>query len=185
MANGIANSPAMYALYKAAGLLDSVAGGIAIPAISAMGTGVDLETTVADLMRVGALSGGILNSIGMMMGAGGNGGMTGAGMLRALGMSSGLNTVERGTGTGLRGAGGITTSSAGYIGNNNGGDVYNSTMADANDTVNPKTDEESESEDTDIKNKVINESVLKIYDLLTEVCSGSRKLHVDIDETFA
>ena len=73
MAAGIANSPAMYGLYKAAGMLDAVAGGIALPDIKVMGSGVNLQTTVADLMRVGAMSGGILGSIGTMVAAGGGG----------------------------------------------------------------------------------------------------------------
>lgn len=56
MAAGIANNPMLYATYKAAGLLDAVTGGIALPDIKVMGTGVNLQTTIADLMRVGAMS---------------------------------------------------------------------------------------------------------------------------------
>ena len=76
LAAGIANNPMLYATYKAAGLLDAVTGGIALPDIKVMGTGVNLQTTIADLMRVGAMSGSILSGIGGMITSGGNGGVS-------------------------------------------------------------------------------------------------------------
>ena len=45
-------------------MLEDLVGGIPIPFISAMGFGVDLETTVADLMKVGAMSAGIFSGLG-------------------------------------------------------------------------------------------------------------------------
>ena len=98
MAAGVANNPLLYATYKAAGLLDTVTGGIALPDIKVMGTGVNLQTTIADLMRVGAMSGSILSGIGSMVASGGNGD---------------LNTVSRGKGHGLRTTGGATVSESG------------------------------------------------------------------------
>ncbi len=63
----IGSNPVTYAIYKAGGLLDDVVGGIALPDIKFMGTGVNLQTSVADLMRVAALSGGIMSGIGSMI----------------------------------------------------------------------------------------------------------------------
>ena len=70
MAEGMASNPVLYAIYKSAGLLDSVVGGIALPDIKVLGTGANLQTTVADLMRVGAMSGGILAGVAKMIAAG-------------------------------------------------------------------------------------------------------------------
>lgn len=135
MAAGIANSPALYGIYKFAGLLDSTVGGIAIPAISVMGTMVDLETTVADLMRVGALSASFLKGIGQMAKAGSGGGISGRKMLTALGVS-GNNIVSRGIKTNLKGSGSYTVSESGSViaGNEDSSAVEDKTMADAADS---------------------------------------------------
>lgn len=86
LAGGMASNPVAYLTYKAASLLDSTVGGIAIPSLSVMGNSVDLETTVADLMRVGAMSGGILSGIGAMItNLGAGGGFNGKGIIDALG----------------------------------------------------------------------------------------------------
>lgn len=134
MSAGIANNPALYGLWKAASLLEDTVGGIAIPFISAMGFGIDLETTVADLMRVGALSGGILSSIGAMISAGSGGGLSGSGMLEAMGLNKGaISMLTRGTGSSVTRSGSSTSQST-FVGNSSGSDVYDSTMAGAEDT---------------------------------------------------
>ena len=105
-----------------ANLLEDTVGGIAIPYALAAGFGVDLETTVADLMQVEAFSGGILSSMGTLLSgitAGSSGGFSGAGMLQAVGVSG--NTVKeiaRGTGLKAGAASGATVSQSTFIGNN-------------------------------------------------------------------
>lgn len=133
MASGIANNPALYGIYKAAGALKSLVGGIDIPLPLVMGNGMNMGLNVADLMLVGALSGGLLNSVATMISAGGGGGITGSGMLKALEIGTGLNSVTRGNGSGLRSTGGMSVSSSGFIGNAEEGAVYNKTMTDATD----------------------------------------------------
>ena len=180
MAAGIANNPMLYATYKAAGLLDAVAGGIAIPAISVMGNMVDLETTVADLMRVGAMSGSILSGIGSMVASGGNGGITGSGILRAAGISGNLNTVSRGNGQGLRTTGGATVSESGsLIGNSNSGDIQNATMTNATDSANAQLAEAVDSSEETKLSEVYAE-VVEIYKLLQDVANGSYTIAVDV-----
>lgn len=183
MAAGIANSPAMYGLYKAAGLLDAVAGGIALPDIKVMGSGVNLQTTVADLMRVGAMSGGILGSIGTMVtaGGGGNGGMTGLGILRAAGIdSSGISQVTRGNGSALATAGGITVSESGtVVGNSDGSAVQDKTMTDATDDGNSQLVEAVDSNE-ETKLGDVNNSVINIYNLLLDLVEGGA-LKVTVD----
>ena len=180
MAAGIANNPMLYATYKAAGLLDAVAGGIAIPAISVMGNMVDLETTVADLMRVGAMSGSILSGIGSMVASGGNGGITGSGILRAAGISGNLNTVSRGNGQGLRTTGGASVSESGsLIGNSNSGDIQNATMTNATDSANAQLAEAVDSSEETKLSEVYAE-VVEIYKLLQDVANGSYTIAVDV-----
>ena len=180
MAAGIANNPMLYATYKAASLLDAVAGGIAIPALSVMGNMVDLETTVADLMRVGAMSGSILSGIGSMVASGGNGGITGSGILKAAGISGNLNTVSRGNGQGLRTTGGATVSESGsLIGNSNSSDIQNATMTNATDSANAQLAEAVDSSEETKLSEVYAE-VVEIYKLLQDVANGSYTIAVDV-----
>jgi hypothetical protein len=179
MAAGIANNPALYAMYKAAGLLDAVAGGIAIPAFSVMGNMVDLETTVADLMRAGAMGGSILGGIGTMLSAGGGGGITGGGILDALKVRN-MAVVSRGTGVGLSTAGGMGLSESGVmVGNAAGGDVQNKTMGDANDSSQSQLAEAVETTDETKLSEVYTE-VVNIYRLLQEIADGHYTLSVDV-----
>ena len=180
MAAGIANNPMLYATYKAAGLLDAVTGGIALPDIKVMGTGVNLQTTIADLMRVGAMSGSILSGIGSMIASGGNGGITGSGILKAAGISGNLNTVSRGDGQGLRTTGGATVSESGsLIGNSNGSDIQNATMTNATDSANAQLAEAVDSSEETKLSEVYAE-VVEIYKLLQDVANGGYTIAVDV-----
>ena len=155
-------------------MLDQLTGGIAIPMISVMGNTVDLHTTVADLMRVGAMSGGLLSGIGSLV----SGAVTNAaglqGVLAALGVRSTATTVTRGGGmsSGLTN----TTSQLSYIGNRSGNDVYDSSMASASDQQNELMVEAKEDEDgdSDIKLRDLNDTSIQILDLLQTVISGGR-----------
>lgn len=177
MAAGIANSPVLYALYNVASLLDATTNGIAIPSLSVVGNSVDLETTVSDLMRVGALSGSLLSGIGAMITSGSGGGFSGSGMLQALGIGSGISTVSRGTGEGLLSTGGGTTSSSGYVGNSDSSAVYTKTVTDATDEANNDLVTAQE-ESTEVTNKQIDEDIVSIYTLLTQVIDGTARLKV-------
>lgn len=180
MAAGIANNPMLYATYKAAGLLDAVTGGIALPDIKVMGTGVNLQTTIADLMRVGAMSGSILSGIGSMISSGGNGGITGSGILRAAGISGNLNTVSRGDGSVLSTAGGASVSESGsLIGNSNSSDIQNATMTNATDSANAQLAEAVDSSEETKLSEVYAE-VVEIYKLLQDVANGGYTIAVDV-----
>jgi len=180
MAAGIANNPALYAMYKAAGLLDSVAGGIALPDIKYLGTGINLQTTVADLMRVGAMGGSILSGIGTMIASGGNGGITGGGILDALKVRN-MSTVSRGTGVGLATLGGASLSESGImIGNNASTDVQNKTVGDANDNAKTQLAEAIDSSEETKLSEVYTE-VVNIYRLLQEIADGRYTLNVAVD----
>jgi DNA repair exonuclease SbcCD ATPase subunit len=187
LAGSMANNPIAYLTYKMASLLDATAGGIAIPGISVMGNMVDLETTVADLMRVAAVSTGILGSIGPMI-SGLGASFSGRAMLEKMGISagSGLTVTPRGNnGVGANdltnfnsaGGGAQTTSGSGYVGNASGSDIKNSTLQEAEDSKKQQmieAKEEAEANQIDF----INTNVLKIYELLDEVTSGKRSFSV-------
>lgn len=178
-ASSMANNPVTYLIYKLAGLLDDAVGGIALPFVNVMGFGVDLNTTVADLMRVASVSASVLGNLGPMI-SGLASSFSGQGMLRKMGIDSGsnLSVVTRGNGTaGASIAAGGSTSESGYIGNSNGGDVKNATMQDAADSKKKEmiqAKEEAEENQVD----VLNSYVLKIYTLLEEVVSGTSSIRV-------
>lgn len=182
LASSLANNPVTYLLYKTASLLDSAVGGIKIPDLFGFGTGASLKFTVADLMRVGALSGGIMGSLGSMV-SGLSNSFSGQAMLDELGISkgSGLKVTPRGSGIGATDAGGgqKTTSESGYVGNSSGSDVQNATLQEADDTREKqviKAQEEIPSNQIES----INVAVLKMYELLDEVSRGNKTLSVKV-----
>ena len=183
LAAGIAANPVLYGIYKMSNMLDDLVGGIALPDIKVMGTGVNLRTTVADLMKVASLSGSALGALGQMLASGSGGGLSGSGILRALGIDltgAQLTTITRGNGgTGLMQSGG-TVSESGYQGNNASEDVLNKTMSDANES---KKEQQIETVDNSEETKLstVDEHVVSIYNLLQDVIDGTSSLHIVAD----
>lgn len=186
MASQMGNNPILYSIYTLGGMLEDTTGGIDIPAISVMGSGFDLNTSVAQLMQVGAMSGGILGGIGQLISGlakGSGGGFSGSGMLKAFGINtSGTSTVVRGNGGGLTPAtsSGSDTSLSGFIGNEDGSAVYEKTLTDANDDGNKKLAQAIE-ESTETTMSTVDEHIVQIYTLLQDVVTGSSKLHVALE----
>lgn len=110
----IASSPVLSATWQIADLIQSVTGGINIPFISALGTGVDLNTTVENLVKLGLVGASTFDAIGdIITGIGSI--SDGALLLDVLDIASGSTKVERGAGlTTSRSAGAVSTSA--YIG---------------------------------------------------------------------
>jgi hypothetical protein len=183
----MANNPISYLLFKMAGLLEEATGGISLPFLNVYGFGVDLETTVADLMRVASVSAGVLGSLGPMI-SGLLSSFSGQAMLSKMGISSGsgLAVTPRGGGSnsvGASSAGGENAaqsiSESGYVGNASGSDIKDSTIQESEDTKEQlmiEAKEEAEATQIDY----INTNVLKIYELLDEVANGKRSLSVKI-----
>ena len=187
-AASIGNDPVLYSTYMIASMLDDTVGGIAIPTIGAfaMGNGVeiDLETTVADIMRTGAMAGGLLGGIGKMIGGiarGSGGGFSGSGMLKAFGVnldSSTASTLVRGNGANLAvTSSGMDTSYSGYIGNEDGSAVKDKMLTDAKDEANQQAIQALE-EAQEIGLANVDEHVVQIYRILEDLVNGSRNLHV-------
>ena len=179
MAGSIANNPVLYGINEMANLLDTFAGGIQLPFINTFFGGVDLHTSVADIMRSGAMLGGIGTAVAKMIGAGSGGGLSGAGILNALGIKDTQGSfVTRGTGSGLATARGLTTSASGTtVSNSSMDDVKGKSMTDASDSSSNQLAEATNEQD-EITIKDVNTNVLNIYELLERVANGTRSLHV-------
>lgn len=183
MAGSMASNPVSYVMYNIATLLDDLAGGgPPIPDILGMGTGVMLHTTMADLMRALSMGVGILGSAGSLI-SGLTGSFSGQLMLKKLGIKSGsgLEVVPRGEGISLTSGGGEqTNSSSGYVGNSSGSDVKNATLQSAKDEKKKSMIEAKEEEEPN-QIHMINNTVLKIYELLDDVTSGKSRFRVQVD----
>ena len=170
MAQGIASSPALYGIYKSGKMLEELVGGINIPSFMTLGTGFDLNTTVANLMMSGAMAGGIMNGIGAIASSLSNGVDIGS-MLKTFGINSNVTTVTRGTGIGSIQKAGTSVSSSGYAMNGNSADIQNKTLSDANNSAGAQLAEAVDTSDQ-VTNKVINDNISNIYTLLSKVVSG-------------
>lgn len=179
LANGIAASPVLFATTQLANMLDDLVGGIELPDIKVMGTGVNPQTTVADLMRVGALGGSVLSGVGSMISNLASGGSLNiGGQLEKMFGSGSNNVITRGTGGNLSvSTSGYETSSSGYVGNSSGDDIQASTLASANESANQQLITAKESEDADVTNSVINDNIVAILSLLNDVVDGTKTLH--------
>lgn len=190
LAGSIADNPISYFLYTMASTLEDVTGGIPVPFVNALGSGVDLETTVADILRVSALGTGILGSLGPLV-SGLTSSFSGQAMLSELGITSGANLTVTPRGnidsfSAIEGGGVQTTSGSAFmtsntfIGNASGSDVRAATMAEASDTKKRlmiEAKEEAEANQIDS----INTTVLKIYELLDNVTNGSAVFNVKVE----
>ena len=187
ISQNMATNPALYASYTIASMLDDTTGGIAIPTIGAWaagtGTEVDLETTVADLIRVGSLGAGLLGGIGTMMtGLGSYGGMLGS--LAGFGISSLLSPAKLNRGTGVNALSifsGTSTSSSGFVGNSDSSDVQNKAIGDASESA-EQTAEAKQDEQQDTKLSTVDEHVVQIYELLNSVINGLDSIKVDMGD---
>lgn len=184
LAGSMASNPVSYFIYKMAKVVDDAAGGIDLPFLNVMGFGVDLNTTVSDLMRVAAVGGGILGSIGPMISGLGSS-FSGRAMLDKLGIGtgSGLTAVTRGDGGGSggsQGGGSKSTSGSGYVGNSSGNDVKDSTIQESEDSKKQQMIEAKEEEEAN-QVDVLNQTVIKIYELLDEVASGKSSFAVRVE----
>lgn len=182
LAGSMSSNPISYLLYKGATLLDDTVGGIDFSIPLVMGTGTAQTFNVADIMRVGALSGGILGSLSSII-SGLSSSFNGQAMLEEMEIErgSGLKVTPRGNGgiSASAAQGAKTTSGSGYVGNASSSDIKNSTIQSTEESAQQQVIEaKAEAEATQID--FINTNVLKIYELLDEVANGKRSLSVKV-----
>lgn len=96
MASGMANNPVLYSLYKIGNLMDQTGVDFNIPFLNVYGFGVDLNATVSQLMRGGAMAGSLLSGIGQMLMGGG--GLNMKASIEGLGADEVLSSGYQGTG---------------------------------------------------------------------------------------
>ncbi len=156
--------------WKITDLIQQATGGINIPYISVLGSGVDLNATVEGLMKLGIVGISTLGSIGdLVSGVSTAFGDNASNMLNSLGIgaNAATNTTLRGTGfnASSRATGGVDTSITTLIGNSSGDDYYQSSLNSANDAQQKKLDEMTPEETASDR---IEKNTTTITDILTE-----------------
>jgi hypothetical protein len=184
MATQMANDPILYLLPRVATLLEDYAGGIDLPFINVMGFGVDLNTSVAQLMNVAAMSGSILGALGPMI-SGLASAASGSVMLNLAGINTSgkAPVIARGSAQPLQHLSGSSLSESGYVGNASGDDVKNATLQDAEDSKKKQLVEAKDEENVEDVSTKADLAVVNIYNLLEEVAHGSQSLRVRIINT--
>ena len=184
MSAGIATNPVTYSLFKLGKGLKDLTGGITFSLPMIMGNGLPMEFNVADLMMVGALSGGLLKGIGSMISTGGGGGITGKRLLQGFGIkdTSKISSVSRGSSGGLGSIkSGNGTSESGVAGNENGNDIRDKTIKDAKDDGDNQLTE-AKDENEEATTTMINDNLISILSVLKNVTSGVSQMHVKVDD---
>ena len=145
----IAKNPAMFALWKVSDLVKNATGGadIALPFISAFGTGIDLNTGVANLMQMALAGGSLLGNIRSIVSGVSSVGK-GSSLLSAMGVGiENAALKEVGVGLELRGQrrqSGDDMSSAKVVGNQDGDSYQNAAVNDAKDDAQRELDQKLE-----------------------------------------
>ena len=107
-----------------------------MPFLNVYGFGVDLNTSVAQLMQVGAMAGGIMSVLPNMISGLANAVGGGTTMLLTAGLLGQGRTINRGNGAvgvNALSRSGASTSSSGLVGNASTDDMTNATMASGED----------------------------------------------------
>lgn len=152
-ASNIARSPVLASMWKVTDLIQSTTGGINIPYISALGSGIDLNTTVENLIKIGMVGASTLGMIGDIVSGLSSTGSNTSSMLDKLGISGGTSNITT-RGASLEGLAsvkrGLSTSVSTVVGNSSGSDIYETTLTAANDNAQSSV-EGKESSDTTAK----------------------------------
>ena len=180
LAEGIASNPALYGILSIGNLLEETVGGINIPTVGVMGNMVDLEATVADLLRAGALGGSIMAGIGpLFSGLGelftGNG-LIGAYNRFASTSASSVSIGGRGLGIGSQT---LDSSLTAYQGNSNSDDYMNANQSMIEDTKKEASVSAEENYDHKTTDDMFNVTQ-EILSLLQDVTDATRSLSVRV-----
>ena len=180
LAEGIAANPALYSILTIGDLLEETVGGINIPTITFMGTGVDMEATVADILRATALGGSILGGIGSIFAGLGDIGSGLSNAYRQFAATSNSTVSVGGKGLGLN-VNGMNSSlmSMNYTGNTASDDYMSANDAMIKDSKNEALAEavdENESKTTDDMWDLNNQILTLLNDVINNSASVSVKI---------
>ena len=127
----IANNAVSYTTWIITDLIEKATGGINIPTISVMGNAVDLNATVTQLMKLGIIGANVLGNIGTIVS-----GLSGKNNLSLYNWGA-EDILKRGQGfTGITIGSTQTTSETTYIGSTSSSDIYQSSLASAQESAN-------------------------------------------------
>lgn len=127
----IANNAVSYTTWIITDLIEKATGGINIPTISVMGNAVDLNATVTQLMKLGIIGANVLGNIGTIVS-----GLSGRNNLSLYNWGA-EDILKRGQGfTGITIGSAQTTSETTYIGSTSSSDIYQSSLASAQESAN-------------------------------------------------
>lgn len=130
--SNIAGNPAFYALWQVTDLIQGLTGGINIPFISAMGSGVDINTTVENLMKLGIVGISSLGMIGDVI-SGVTNSFQFSNAAKFLGIGNDIITTPRGNA--YTRESGFGTSNEQYISQSSGDVFYQSTLSAAKESA--------------------------------------------------
>lgn len=178
MFSNIADNPVTSALWRITDMIQEYTGGINIPAIFGMGTGLDLNTTVENLMKLGIMGVGSLGMIGDIISGVGNT-VDFSRTLSTLGINRDIATTTLGEVKPVQS--GMQTSKSTVMGQSSGSAFYESSLASAKQSANEQMESESKSKgeimassDVDMKTEIadkinsIDITLNKILDRLGE-----------------
>lgn len=125
---GIANNAGSYAAWLITSMIEQATGGINIPYVSVMGSGIDLNATVEGLIKLGMVGASTLGQIGSIVT-----GLVGVNNLSLANWNASSYT-SRGSGfVGVTGGTSSTTSQSAFVGNTDSNAAYDSTLTAAKD----------------------------------------------------
>lgn len=164
----IGDNPALYTLWKATNILESLTGGIDIPFFNVYGFGVDLNTTVEELMKLGITGLSLIGSITSAVGSGG------AGALNLLDDWNMKASTTRGTGinyTGAASSGFSQSATVSYQSSSSSSDIKSTTMSDAADSA---------QEDSEIVNK--NNNPDGVEDIPQQQLDYTKQIYASVED---
>ena len=165
----LASNPATYATWKIADFITSTTGGINIPHATVLGTGVDMNATVEQLIKLGLVGISTLGNIGNIVKGVSSVG-SGSKLLDLMGINMNSATIQsRGTSLSTRNRG-VTTSQSSVTSPTGGQTYYQNAMAGVNEEKTSQI-KASEQEDNPVKDirTLLNDNIPVIVEHLKEV----------------
>lgn len=175
---GVANNIVSYGIYRAGELLDLITGEAKLPTINVLGSGVDLDMTYGQAMKLGVLG---VSSVGTLVQALSSLGNAGGLSLAGWGASDflsrgGLSTTAAGISTGL--------SSSAFIGNTNGTSIASQSLTGAQQQAETITGQAPTANE---RTEKLQENISSILDqtktlvtLLSSITTGSSTVNVNV-----
>ena len=174
----LANNIVSYGIYRAGELLDLITGEAKLPTINVLGSGVDLDMTYGQAMKLGVLG---INSVGTLVQALSSLGNAGGLSLAGWGASDflsrgGLSTTAAGISTGL--------SSSAFIGNTSGTSIASQSLTGAQQQAETITGQAPTANE---RTEKLQENISSILDqtktlvtLLSSITTGASTVNVNV-----